>query len=168
MSQSYMPMHMMGEGTVFSIALPAYEGKAEQEERRRAALVMGEGKILVMDDEEYIRTFASNALKLLGYTAVVCSDGAEAIDLYRNALKEGQPFLAVIMDLTIPGGMGGRDAARRILEIDTSAKIIVSSGYSSDPIIAHYSDYGFCGCLPKPYQLVALGAALAEVIGKVK
>jgi two-component system, cell cycle sensor histidine kinase and response regulator CckA len=91
-------------------------------------------------------------------------EGNEAISLYEQALKSGRPFDAVIMDLTIPGGMGGKDAVIKLLKIDPGVKAIVSSGYSDDPIMARYKDYGFCGVVSKPYTLKSLSETIHAVI----
>jgi DNA-binding NarL/FixJ family response regulator len=104
------------------------------------------------------------ALKLLGYDAAACNEGEESLRLYRQAQDDGEPFAAVIMDLTIPGGMGGKEAVARLLEIDPEARVIVSSGYSNDPIVSHFADFGFCGAVNKPYSIEQLGTVLREVI----
>jgi CheY-like chemotaxis protein len=95
---------------------------------------------------------------------VVCCDGCEAIGLYRQALATKEPFAAVIMDLTIPGGMGGKETMKDLLEIDNKAIGIVSSGYCNDPILAHYRDYGFRGVVTKPYNLTELASVLHELL----
>lgn len=117
-----------------------------------------------MDDDEMVRDMAVGALKLLGYDAVACCEGEGALQLYRQAQDENDPFAVVIMDLTIPGGMGGKDTVARLLEIDPAAQVIVSSGYSNDPIVSHFADFGFCGAVNKPYSIEQLGAVLREVI----
>jgi two-component system, cell cycle sensor histidine kinase and response regulator CckA len=111
------------------------------------------GSILVMDDEEIIRDMTAEMLEYLGYQATTCENGAEAIAQYKAASESGVPFSAVIMDLTIPGGMGGKEAARQILAIDPKACLIVSSGYSNDPIMSDFSAYGFNGAIAKPYKM---------------
>jgi two-component system, cell cycle sensor histidine kinase and response regulator CckA len=119
--------------------------------------------ILVMDDEKMIRNIASSMLKHLGYSATTCVDGGEAIELYKTAKESGTPYLAAIMDLTIPCGMGGKDAAKKILAIDPKARLIVSSGYSDDPVMADYERFGFILSLPKPYRLSELAKILATL-----
>ena len=116
--------------------------------------------ILVMDDEKMIRSIATSMLKHLGYNATACINGEEAIELYRTAKESGTPYFAVIMDLIIIGGMGGKDAAEQILRIDPHARLIVSSGYSDDPVIADHKKYGFQLSLPKPYRLSDLSIVL--------
>jgi signal transduction histidine kinase/CheY-like chemotaxis protein len=145
----------VGAGTVFIIYLPASDSvpEAEMKSDLNELPVTGKGRILIMDDDETIRDIASEIVNHLGYDAAVCADGAEAVELYGMARDSGQPFDAVIMDLTVPGGMGGREAMAKLLEIDPVTKGIVSSGYSNDPILARYREYGFCGVMAKPYKV---------------
>jgi two-component system, cell cycle sensor histidine kinase and response regulator CckA len=119
------------------------------------------GSVLVMDDDEMIRDMAAMLLKRLGYIATTCVNGEEAIALYRNAKESGTPYLTVIIDLMIIGGMGGKDAAKQILCIDPGARLIVSSGNSADPAMADYKSYGFHASLPKPYKPSDMAAVLA-------
>lgn len=153
-------------GTTFYIYLPAYAGTCldswENEE-----LHFGEGRILIMDDDELILNTCGEMLKYLGYQVSCAYDGAEAIRLYKEALLGGaeSPYVAVIMDLTIPGGMGGKEAIKQLRGLDPAVKAIVSSGYSDDPVIANYKDYGFSGCVNKPYQIKDLSEGLVEIIG---
>jgi two-component system cell cycle sensor histidine kinase/response regulator CckA len=100
----------------------------------------------------------------LGYEVRVCADGEAAIGFYEAALAAGSPYAAVLMDLTIPGGMGGLEASRRILALDGDACLIVSSGYSHDPVMSDHQAYGFSGVLAKPYTVVELGQALQAVL----
>ena len=104
----------------------------------------------------------------LGYQVITCSSGAETVELYRAAKHAGSPFTAAIMDLTVPGGMGGREAAQRILQIDPSACLIVSSGYSNDPILAEYANHGFRAALTKPYVSDELERILLSVVRPLK
>lgn len=124
---------------------------------------IGAYSILVMDDEKIIRDLAASRLEYLGCRVTTCSNGEEAIALYRDAHNSGSPYLAVIMDLTIFGGMGGKDAAKHILLIDPNAKLIVSSGYSDDPVMANHQSYGFRALLPKPYKVSGLAKVLATL-----
>jgi PAS domain S-box-containing protein len=121
------------------------------------------GQVLVMDDEEMIRSLSSELLSLLGYQVYTCKNGEEATDIYKTAQEIGRPFSAVIMDLTIPGGMGGKEAAQNILAIDPDARLIVSSGYSNDPVLAEYSKYGFIAAVSKPYTVDKLMKTLGIV-----
>jgi two-component system, cell cycle sensor histidine kinase and response regulator CckA len=126
----------------------------------------GTGKVLLMDDEEAIRVVAGDLLTLLGYDVEMAKDGSECIEMYKAAMECGQPFSVVIMDLTVPGGMGGKAAIQELLEIDAGVKAIVSSGYSTDPIMSNYQHYGFKGIVPKPYNAVELSRALQELIAE--
>jgi two-component system, cell cycle sensor histidine kinase and response regulator CckA len=127
--------------------------------------MVGPAKVLVMDDEPVIRDVAGHILKYLGYEAAFARDGAEAIEVYQRARDTGMPVDVVIMDLTVPGGMGGKEAIKRLREIDPDVKAIVSSGYSEDPIMSEFGCYGFSACVAKPYRIQDLGQALQKVIG---
>jgi len=154
----------MGVGTTFYIYLPAFpEQNVEKEKKPKEELVMGEGRVLVMDDEETIRNIVSEMLRDIGYEAVVAVDGAEAIELYMEARESENPFDVVIMDLTIPGGLGGKETIQKLLEIDPEVKAIVSSGYSSDPIMANFKKHGFSGFIAKPYEIKQLSETLHKV-----
>jgi CheY-like chemotaxis protein len=120
--------------------------------------------VLVMDDEPIMRETLSEVLHALGYEAVVTSDGEEAVAQYGDALERGEPFGVVILDLTVPGGIGGRRTLELLRAIDPDVRAIVSSGYSDDPVMANYLDYGFCGVVAKPYTLAELQAALRSVL----
>ncbi len=152
-----------GEGTTFFLYLPASHEKidAEKEERKPFA---GIGRILVMDDDEIILAVASDMLRSIGYEVDVARGGHKALEMYKKARGSGKPFEAVIMDLTVPGGMGGREAIVRLREIDPAVRAIVSSGYSNDPIIADYRKYGFSGAVTKPYRVADLSEALQRVM----
>jgi CheY-like chemotaxis protein len=152
-------------GTSFHMYLPASEKKkiVQQPEQPKKKLI-GSGKVLVMDDEEVIRNTAGNILKIIGYTVAFAKDGLEAIELYKNAMAEGIPFDVVLMDLTIPGGVGGKDAIKKLHAIDPDVKAIVSSGYSNDPVMANYEKYGFCGVVSKPYLVDDLNRAIQNAM----
>jgi CheY-like chemotaxis protein len=121
-------------------------------------------KVLVMDDEEIIRDVAGEMLTSLDYEVDFATEGNEAIELYMKAKESGEPFDAVIMDLTIPGGMGGKEAIKKLLEVDPGAKVIVSSGYSNDPVMSDYKSYGFRDVIAKPYNVAELSAKIHKVI----
>ena len=154
----------LGEGTTFSIYLPAIREQVS-EERPTLQDVQGHGRVLVMDDEPLMRETVRELLGALGYDAVTARDGEEAIELYQQAIQGGGPFDAVILDLTVPGGMGGKAAIRHLREIDPGVRAIVSSGYSDDPVMAHHERYGFLGVAAKPYTAMELARALKGVIG---
>ncbi len=153
-----------GTGSVFHIYLPASHQELPAHPSEPHAVVRGIGKVLVMDDERDVRNVAGAMLKTLGYEPVFASDGIEALAVYQNAVTTGATFDAVIMDLTIPGGMGGRETIKKLLEIDPRARVIVASGYSNDPVMASFASYGFSGVIAKPYALDTLGITLQAVI----
>lgn len=155
-----------GQGTVFHIYLPAAAPEAPAAPRpvRRAKKRSRVGRrVLVMDDEEPIRTLAVQLLGSIGHTAETAADGAEAIDLYQHARNRGESFDVVIMDLTVPNGMGGKETIRQLKQLDPNVLAIVSSGYSNDPVMAEFRDYGFSGVVPKPYSTDDLAAALEDL-----
>ena len=156
-----------GTGTTFTIELPStgrmYTG-------RQADAVVPEpgehagGSVLVMDDDQMIREVASSMLMHLGYDVTTCTSGEEAVRLYKECLESGHPFLICIMDLTIPGGLGGKEAARQILALSSKACLVVSSGYSNDPIMSNYKEYGFSGAISKPYNISQFKKILGSLL----
>jgi two-component system, cell cycle sensor histidine kinase and response regulator CckA len=154
----------LGSGTTFAIYLPASSNKISGKKDSREEPIRGEGKILVMDDEAMVREVTGQILKHLGYDVEFTTDGTEAIDLYRKAKESGRPFDLVIMDLTVPGGMGGKEAIHRLIEIDPEVRALVSSGYSDDLVMSDFRQYGFKGVLTKPYQITQLALALHNVL----
>jgi CheY-like chemotaxis protein len=117
-----------------------------------------------MDDEPAIRDAVGEMLECLGFEVEVCRDGQAAIDCYRRAMKAGTPFDAVLMDLTIVGGMGGKETIRHLQELDPAIKAVASSGYSDDPVLAHHLQYGFRAVLTKPYTLKELETTIRKLI----
>jgi DNA-binding NtrC family response regulator len=117
-----------------------------------------------MDDEIMIGEITCQMLEFLGYEAMHVMDGKAAIKVYKQHMEQGTAFAAVIMDLTIPGGMGGREAVGEILAIDPQARILVSSGYSNDPIMTNFSDYGFCGLIEKPFDMNTIKKAIEAAL----
>ena len=154
-----------GKGTTFALYVPACNDTFCSEQEETMGIQAGHGRILVMDDEPLVRDVSTAILTELGYEVSEAIDGKEAIEIYSMAEKDGKPFSAVIMDLTIPGGMGGKEAVRKLLEIAPNAKVIVSSGYSTDPIMADYKKYGFCGVVVKPYNTNEVSEVIAKVLG---
>ncbi|MCK5706561.1 MAG: PAS domain S-box protein [Candidatus Aureabacteria bacterium] len=151
-------------GTTFSIYLPASDKKALNKTTSHTQITGGKGKILLMDDEEPVLKSVGKMLTFLGYDATLAKNGEIAIDLYKKTFENNDKFDAVIMDLTIPGGMGGKAATKKILKIDTKAKIIVSSGYSNDPVMADYKKFGFCAIMVKPYGINEIDLMLKKII----
>jgi len=153
-----------GIGTSFFIYLPASHNVLAEEKLESKKLYNGNEKILVMDDEEMVRDVVGEMLNLLGYKVEFAIDGQAAIEKYKKAKEEGYPFSLVLMDLTVPGGMGGREALKRLQQIDSQVKAIVSSGYADNPIIANYRDYGFQDAVVKPYDVEELSKVLQKVL----
>jgi len=119
-----------------------------------------------MDDEEVVRSVTDRVLTRLGYRVELVPDGAQAVKLYAEALQEGDPFDAVILDLTVPGGMGGQEAVRELLDIDPDVLALVCSGYSNDPTLADYRALGFRGIINKPFKPAELARIIFEVISQ--
>ncbi|NTV48939.1 MAG: PAS domain S-box protein [Geobacteraceae bacterium] len=157
----------IGKGTTFTIYLPSMCEACTEHQTGTDIQSAGDHagvSILVMDDEAMIREMTSEMLAYLGYQVTTCGDGAEAVSLYEAAMESGAPFSVVIMDLTIPGGMGGKEAAEQILARDPKACLFVSSGYSNDPIMSDYRAFGFSGAVAKPYNINELGQQLSAVL----
>jgi CheY-like chemotaxis protein len=119
-----------------------------------------------MDDEEMVREVLGGMLSQLGYEVDFASDGSQAIEKFVRAREDGRPFAAVILDLTIPGGMGGKETIEKLLMIDPQIKAIVSSGYSDDQVMADFQEYGFSEVIAKPYRLGELSKILQRVTSK--
>ncbi len=153
-----------GKGTRFHVYLPASGGQIAGRNHDDELPFMGSGRILVMDDEELVREVAGEMLNRSGYEVVGVPDGKDAITLFKEAKETGKAFDAIIMDLTVPGGMGGKEAIQKLLEVDPAVKVIVSSGYSNDPIMANYMEYGFAGVVAKPYMIRTLSREVHRVI----
>jgi CheY-like chemotaxis protein len=154
-----------GNETIFTIYLPAssleHETTPVEDEDKQWNCT---GKILFMDDEEMIRDITRNMLSHAGYEVVLAASGEEAVALFKKANDTASPFDAVILDLTIPGGMGGKETAEIIHKISPDTHLIVSSGYSNDPIMANYRDYGFCSAITKPYLFKELMETIQKVL----
>jgi PAS domain S-box-containing protein len=155
-----------GQGTTFHVYLAAAEDAPSCDEPPVTPSSPEGMRILVMDDEPMVQKVSRRMLEHLGCEAVFASNGRDAVELYRKALAEGQGFHAVIMDLTIPGGMGGKEAMAEILKIDPDARGLASSGYSNDPVMSSPRDFGFCGCIAKPFSIEELGRVLDRIVGR--
>ncbi len=157
----------VGRGTTFSIYLPASHAEVKKAAGTESppSNFKGSGRALVMDDDAVVVRTAAALLEKLGYEVSRAADGREAIDRYSEAMRDGRGFAVVLMDLTVPGGMGGQQAIKRLRDLDPTVKAIVYSGYSNDPVLANYRDYGFVGRLSKPFRLQDLTVALEEALG---
>jgi PAS domain S-box-containing protein len=151
------------KGTHIHILLPAVE---QQQEKKVFTSNKNSVKntILIMDDEVVIRSVAEKLLTHMGYKVTAVENGNQVIDEYTKALKSGNKFDLVILDLTIPAGMGGKETVKKLLEIDSDTLAIVSSGYSNDPIMAKFSEYGFKGVITKPYSINEFHNAIQSVL----
>ena len=157
-----MAKSLLVTGTTFHIYLPASEKAVSK--KRADKIIKGRGRILVMDDEESLRKVVGALLKKLGYEPGFAKDGKETIRMVKKAKKSKKPYDAVILDLTVPGGMGGKEAIKKLLKIDPEINAIVSSGYSDDPVLANFQEYGFKGIIPKPFETLSLSKVLHEVL----
>ena len=149
-------------GTTFTMYIPATSAPASKKVPTDSSIIKGEGYILVMDDDKIVLSIVGAMLGQLGYDFEIAEDGETAIDLYEKAMQAGKPFDLVFMDLIVPNGMGGEEAIKKLSAIDPRAKVIVSSAYSNDPILANYKSYGFHGILKKPYALEELSQILQQ------
>jgi PAS domain S-box-containing protein len=152
----------LGAGTTFSVYLPACAAIKAAETAIGEPLQTGSGRILIMDDEEAICQLLARILEQLGYEVECAGNGAQAIELYQRAKASRRCFDAVLVDLTIPGGMGGEEVAARLRQIDKSVILIVSSGYSDTPIMSEFRRHGFDDVLSKPWAPIQV----AEVLGR--
>jgi two-component system cell cycle sensor histidine kinase/response regulator CckA len=153
-----------GRGSTFTFLVPAEPRQKIPGAVPEDVVVLGRGRrVLVMDDQELVRTMVERMLTHLGFRPQGASNGSDAIRLFREALQDGAPFQLAVLDLTIIGGVGGKETLATLLSIDATVKVIVSSGYSNDPILAHYREYGAAGVLPKPYRLIDLKRVLHDV-----
>jgi two-component system cell cycle sensor histidine kinase/response regulator CckA len=154
-----------GGGSTFTFLVPAApEREVPRPVLEKAPLPLRGGKVLVMDDQEMVRVMAVRMLDGLGFVSVGASSGEEALELYATALSDGHPFDVVILDLTVVGGLGGKETLSRLLALDPAARVVVSSGYSNDPVLANHRRFGARGVLAKPYRLQEMKQALLEVM----
>jgi PAS domain S-box-containing protein len=161
-----------GGGSTFAIHLPASIANAVSQpeplhtgtgENAASPVEKLARRVLIMDDDPLLRTTLGSLLEFLGYDVVPSAEGQEAINLYRAGHQQGFPFDLVIMDLTIPGGMGGREAVKILRDIEPAVQVIVSSGFSDDPIMSRFAENGFSGVLTKPYRLEDLEKVLSRI-----
>ncbi|MGQ9920368.1 MAG: hybrid sensor histidine kinase/response regulator [Desulfobacca sp.] len=155
----------VGKGSCFRIYLPVSPVAAKPAGPKITAMPRrGQGRILVMDDEAAVREVLSHMLTRLGYEPVCVKDGGQALQAYQQAQKDQRKFAAVILDLTVPGGLGGKETVALLRQLDPEVRAIVSSGYGDDPILAHYGDFGFHGVIAKPYKITDLSQVLHTVL----
>ena len=155
----------LGEGTTFFVYIPATDIEVQKAEVILDVIERGKGNILFMDDEALVREVAGDMLSFLGYSVQYASDGEETIEKYKKSLETGKPYDLVVVDLTIPGGMGGLETMEKLLEIDPKVSALVSSGYWKDSVMGDIEKYGFKGVIAKPYNIEELGRLLHELIG---
>ncbi|SDB59666.1 PAS domain S-box-containing protein [Desulfonatronum thiosulfatophilum] len=155
-----------GQGAEFQIYLPAESSTVviERTSPKEKPFGRNQGRILLMDDERIIRESVQELLELQGFTVTGAANGQEAVNLYEQAMRDACPYDVVILDLTVPGGMGGREAIAVLLEMDPRVKAVVSSGYSNDPVMARYRDHGFLDVVAKPYPLNELITVIHKVM----
>ena len=160
-----------GQGTTFTILIPACSGHEQakpvedtgprQESTQKAV-------VLVMDDDDMVRTIASEILKTFGHKVIEASDGKEVVEIYRDRMEKGKHIDLLIMDLTVPGGMGGVEAMEELLKMDPHVKAVVASGYSNDPVMSNYQKYGFKAALLKPYTIKEINEVISRIGKKLR
>jgi PAS domain S-box-containing protein len=154
-------------GSTFTLYLPAsvHQELPVEASRPITETITGTGRVLVVDDEEAIRALVEFTLNRLGYKVTQAASALEGVNIYRERFEAGERFDAVILDLTLPGGMGGKEALKKLIEIDPTVNAIVSSGYATDATMSRYQDFGFRGVIAKPYEAAELGKIVHDVIG---
>ncbi len=153
-----------GLGTTFEIYLPRCQDEVSTTQELKTRLITGRARLLLMDDEPTIAQLAKEMLSMLGYDVDVAHEGSEAVELYQQAWKASEPYDLLIVDLTVPGGMGGKEAVEILGKSYPNIKALVSSGYSNDPIMANYRKYGFAGVVSKPYTVQELAGAVTGAL----
>jgi CheY-like chemotaxis protein len=153
-------------GTMFTIYLPAglHQDSPAEAPRTFTPALPGTGRVLVVDDEDAIRDLVEFTLTRLGYKVSQAATALGGVNIYRKKFEAGERFDAVILDLTLPGGMGGKEALKKLIEIDPTVNAIVSSGYATDATMSRYQDFGFHGVIAKPYEAAELGKIVYDVI----
>ncbi|MDF1614247.1 PAS domain S-box protein [Desulfurivibrio dismutans] len=154
-----------GAGTTFTLLLPASQENLQPEPPASPPVKQRQAKIIVMDDEEMVRQVLRQILEHLGHQVITVADGQQALEAYQTARQKGVPFDLIIMDLTIPGGMGGKEAVQKLRELDPTALVVVASGYADDPVLADYQAHGFAARLHKPILLEDLNQIIQQLLG---
>jgi CheY-like chemotaxis protein len=153
-----------GLGSAFNVYLPASPDNAPAEPDAASDGPTARGRALVMDDDRGVQQVACEMLTHIGFSVTTVANGTAAVEAYSSARTSGEPYDFVLVDLTIPGGKGGLETLRELLEVDPDVRAIVSSGYFSDPAMFDFGSYGFCGILPKPYSLSDLRRLLGSLL----
>ncbi|MEM9226674.1 MAG: ATP-binding protein, partial [Verrucomicrobiota bacterium] len=153
-----------GHGATFTFYLPAIPSAVVQIKEQEFQIYHGKGRILLMDDEILVRQIAGEMLGHLGYDVAFAINGAEAVELYREQKAMGTPFDAVFLDLTVPGGIGGREVIEELLPDNPELKTVLTSGYANNHILMNYGDYGFSEVLQKPYTIQQLSWVLRKLL----
>jgi PAS domain S-box-containing protein len=151
------------KGTTVYIYLPVYTEETKIAMKQKEVAKRSNGRILFMDDEDRVRDIVGKFIAHMGYEVVLAGNGTEAITLYKDALNSGKSFDALILDLTVKAGIGGKQVMRQLISLDPNVKAIISSGYTDDPVISHYADYGFKGAITKPYGIEQLKGILQRI-----
>jgi len=158
----------VGVGSVFHLWLPRARGKDASADEPSSEGNHGHGQVLILDDEDFVLDVASSMLRRCGYEATSAKSVEQAVALAQAALATGCPFHAAILDLTIPGGPGGKEAVHKLKALDPAIRVLASSGYSSDDVLARPQEFGFDGSLPKPYELRDLRLAMSRLLASSK
>lgn len=154
----------IGEGTTFTVYLPAIEKVKMDIKQEEETILQLHGRVLLMDDDEIVREVGSEMLKSLGLEVATAKDGDEAIQLYRKGMKTRKKYNVVVLDLTVPGGKGGKETITELKKIDPEIQALVSSGYSNDPILAEFNKYGFSGYVSKPYRIEEMANSIRKIM----
>lgn len=158
----------LGEGTTFQIWLPAAEFAPAEAVVATVGQSRWSGRVLVLDDEEPIRQFMTTVLTRMGFTVTAVNEGTAAVREYVAAREAGNPYCLAILDLTIPGAMGGVETLQKLRAVDPTVRAVVSSGYAKDPVVANYRSFGFQGIMPKPYLIGDVSRVIQEVMSSVR
>jgi PAS domain S-box-containing protein len=153
-----------GDGSCFTIYLPAIDQEFPSLAENTDQFLTGSGEILLMEDEKPVQEVAARMIERFGYQVFIASHGEQALKMYRDRLERGRPYDLVIMDLTIRGGMGGLEASQRMRALNPDVKVVVSSGYSNDPVMGDPIKFGFLGAIPKPYKMMEMSRVIHDLI----
>ena len=154
----------IGTGTSFTIFLPAMNEPVIEKKNDQPTASQCQAKILFVDDDQFILKSTGQILNHLGYEVNLAEESQSALELFREAYSSEEPFTIVIMDLTISGGLGAKEVIGDFLSVDPDIKVIVSSGYTNDPVMVNFATYGFCGAMPKPYNITELKSKIREIL----